>query len=188
MSSEISSGSDQEKARVRIAYDVQAGDSIESRELPFVIGVLGDFSANAGRGPWSEREILPVDSGSFNDVLDAVRPRVRFKMMSSLAGGLEIDLTFRHMDDFGPERFVEQIIGRLEPLRRLYHSRSSNDGQILRIHVDAILHAPEFQALESAWRGLWWLVSRSEASPRVKIKLIDVSKQELLRDTQDADF
>jgi type VI secretion system protein ImpC len=170
-------------ARVRIAYEVEIGDSTERRELPFVIGVLGDFSACAHRPRFRERRFTPVGCDTFNTVLDTVHPRVQFKIASSLAGGeLDVDLTFHHLDDFGPERIPERI----EPLRELLRSTSDDDQEICRQHLDKILHAPEFQRLESAWRGLWYLVSRAEASSQVKIKLIDVSKEELLHDLRSA--
>lgn len=169
--------------RVRIAYEVEIGDSTESRELPFVVGVLGDFSACAHRPRLGERRFTPVDRDTFSTVLDTVHPRVQFKIASSLEGGeLDVDLTFRRLDDFGPERILERI----EPLRELLRSTSDDDQEICRQHLDKILHAPEFQRLESAWRGLWYLVSRTEASSQVKIKLIDVSKEELLHDLRSA--
>jgi type VI secretion system protein ImpC len=168
--------------RVTITYDLQTGDAVESRELPLVIGVLGDFgAASHNRAAWDSREALLVDRDSFNEALDTVRPRVRFKVASSLAGGeLEVDLTFRHLDDFGPGRVAEQI----EPLRSLHRSDSPHDHEIVRLHLAAILEAPEFGRLEATWRGLWHLVSRIEPGGPVKVKLIDVSKAELLRDLQ----
>ena len=119
--------------RVTITYDLQTGDSTERRELPFVIGVLGDFGAAAhDRRAWDSRAALPVHRDSFNGVLDTVSPRLRFKIASSLPGGeLEVDLTFHHLDDFAPERVVEQI----EPLRRLQRSDSPHDHEIVRLHL-----------------------------------------------------
>ena len=171
--------------RVRITYDISVGDSIERRELPFVIGVFGDFSADGdSRALWRDQECFPIDKVTFNTVLDTLQPRVKFKIASSLVGGyLDVDLTFHHIDDFEPS----QILKRVEPLRRFQHSRSPDDQEILRLHLDGILHAPMFQRLESAWRGLWHLVSRTEPGSQVRIELFDVSKQELLRDLQGAD-
>ena len=51
----------------------------------------------------------------------------------------------------------------------------------LAAQVNAILHAPAFQALEGAWRGLHYLVSNSETDDQLKIKVFNVSKAELAR-------
>lgn len=48
--------------------------------------------------------------------------------------------------------------------------------------VNAILHAPEFQALESSWRGLHWLVTHLELDENLKLYVLDVTKSELLAD------
>ena len=171
--------------RVRITYEDRQGDSAESRELPFVIGVLGDFSAEGQSRPqrrdWKR---LPIDKDTFNRVLDTVRPRVKFTIASSLVGGsLDVDLTFRHIDDFAPGQIVERI----DSLHELRRTKSPHDRATLWLHLDRILHAPAFQKLESAWRGLWHLVSRTEPDSQVRIELIDVNKVELLRDLQRAD-
>ncbi len=171
--------------RVRITYDMLVGASTESRELPFVIGVLGDFSADSdSRSRWPDRKCFPIDKDTFNAVLDTVHPRVKLKIPSSLAGDeLDVDLSFRHIDDFEPRQILRQV----EPFRRFQHSQSTDDQEIVRLHLDQILHEPKFQRLESAWRGLWHLVSRTEPSSQVRIELIDVSKEELLRDLHGAD-
>ena len=170
---------------MRITYDAPCGDSTETCELPFVIGVLGDFSANGDSRPrWQDRECVPIDKDTFNAVLAAIHPRIRFKIASPLVDGdLDVDLTFHHIDDFEPR----QILKRFQPLCRFQHSQSPDDQEILRLHLDRILHAPTFQRLESAWRGLGHLASRTEPGSQVRIELIDVSKEELLRDLQGAD-
>ncbi|QTL04414.1 type VI secretion system contractile sheath large subunit [Aquabacter sp. L1I39] len=47
--------------------------------------------------------------------------------------------------------------------------------------VNEILHAPEFQQIESAWRGLHYLVYNSETDANLKIRVMNVSKSELYR-------
>ena len=59
------------------------------------------------------------------------------------------------------------------------------DFQLSR-QMDDILHAKEFQALESAWRGLKTLVDRTDFSQNIKIELINASKQDLYDDFEDA--
>ena len=55
--------------------------------------------------------------------------------------------------------------------------------QIMR----SILHHPDFQALEAAWRGLYFLISRVETDTNLKIYLLDATKKELTADLHGAD-
>src|SRR3954454_24375529 len=47
--------------------------------------------------------------------------------------------------------------------------------------VNLIIHSPEFQALESAWRGLHHLVNNTETDEHLKIKVMNISKKEMGR-------
>lgn len=166
--------------RVQITYDFEAGGAIESRELPFVIGVLGEFSGNQPRPPLRDRAFINIDFDNFDHVMDGLSPHARFSIPSSPAGEQELDLVFRGMVDFEPE----SLINRIDALRQLGQSTDGDAQAALARYLDNILHAPEFQAVESAWRGLWYLVSGTETSAQLQIKLFDVSKRELLRDLQ----
>ena len=52
--------------------------------------------------------------------------------------------------------------------------------------LSTVMHAPEFQQLESSWTGLQYLVSNSVTSQSLKIKVMNVNKRELIRDFQSA--
>jgi type VI secretion system protein ImpC len=69
----------------------------------------------------------------------------------------------------------------VEPPRRLIETMVADLDAALSAHLNAILHAPEFQALEASWRGLWLLVRTAESDAGVKIKVLDISKRELSR-------
>jgi type VI secretion system protein ImpB len=168
--------------RVQISYDVATGAAVENRELPLVIGVLGDFSGASERRPaFRDRKFLHIDWDSFNEVMANLATRARFGVPSSLAGSdLQVDLTFACIEDFEPEKLTDRMV----PLRELRQCASLEASEVLHRHIDCVLHAPEFQALESAWRGLWYLASRAETSPSLQIKVLDVSKRELVRDFQ----
>ncbi|MBI3596687.1 MAG: type VI secretion system contractile sheath large subunit, partial [Nitrospirae bacterium] len=56
----------------------------------------------------------------------------------------------------------------------------------LSAQADTILHHPAFQKLESAWRGLKFAVDRTNFRENIKIELLNVSKDDLLRDFEDA--
>ena len=105
--------------RVQLTYDVEVGDAIEMKELPFVVGVLGDFAAQSQvpLGKVRDRKFVNVDMDNFDDVMGALAPRAAFRVENRLGadgGELGVDLTFRQFDDFRPEAVVQQV----EPLRK----------------------------------------------------------------------
>ena len=169
--------------RVHILYEVETSDTIEAREVAFVIGVMGDYSGAAERPRFSKRSFRQIDFDSFDQVMAELQPRARFQIPSSLAGGeMTVELNFRALADFEPE----SVIGQIAALDGLRKSGSPEELQVLARHLDRVLHAPEFQALESSWRSLWQLIWRSETGISLQIKLLDVSRHELLRDFQRA--
>ncbi|HJV27454.1 MAG TPA: type VI secretion system contractile sheath small subunit [Aromatoleum sp.] len=111
--------------RVQLTYDVERGDALEQKELPFVVGVLGDFAAQSTQalGKLRDRKFVNVDLDNLDDVMAGLAPRAAFRapnMLSSEGGELGVDLTFRSFEDFRPESVVRQV----EPLRRLLEARS----------------------------------------------------------------
>jgi type VI secretion system protein ImpB len=111
--------------RVHIRYDVEIGDAIEVKELPFVMGVLGDFSGQSQNalGRLAERKFVEVNPDNFNDVIKKMSPRVAFSVPNRLnqdTGELKVDLTFNSLSDFDPEQVVKQV----EPLKELLELRT----------------------------------------------------------------
>ena len=111
--------------RVQMTYDVEIGDSIENKELPFVVGVIGDFGADpaAPKKALKERNFVNVDADNFNEVLNAVAPVAQFKvpnLLSEEGGQFGVQLQFREMADFRPESVVRQVA----PLRQLLEART----------------------------------------------------------------
>lgn len=110
--------------RVQITYDVEVGDSIEKKEIPFVVGVLGDFSGKPDQPlpKMKDRKFVEIDRDNFNKVLEGSKPRVAFRVDNKLANDgsqLAVDLRFKTMDDFSPENVAEQIT----PLKKLLEAR-----------------------------------------------------------------
>lgn len=111
--------------RVQLTYDVEKGDAIEQKELPFVVGVLGDFSGNPEQPlpKVKDRKFVSVDMDNFDEVMEGVAPRAVYRVpnkISDAGGEFGVELKFNSIDDFRPESVVEQI----EPLRRLLESRT----------------------------------------------------------------
>lgn len=111
--------------RVQLTYDVERGDAIEQKELPFVVGVLGDYTGQSvqPQGKLRDRKFVNVDLDNFDDVMSGLAPRAAFRVKNRLTpegGELAVDLTFNRFEDFRPESVVEQVA----PLRRLLEARS----------------------------------------------------------------
>lgn len=109
--------------RVQMTYDVEVGDAMENKELPFVVGVMGDFGGNpeAPQKRLKERNFVNIDSGNFDEVLAGVNPVLRFQAPNRLGGEGEfpVELRFKSMRDFRPEAIVHQV----EPLGKLLEAR-----------------------------------------------------------------
>src|SRR5580698_10063388 len=95
--------------RVQIAYDFEVGGAIEIREVPFTIGVMGDFSRAAGRPAFKDRTLQKIDFDNFDAVMAELKPRAAFKVPSAAGAELAIDLTFRSIEDFEPEKVISRI-------------------------------------------------------------------------------
>ena len=111
--------------RVQIKYEVHIGDALELKELPFVVGVMGDYSGKPDQPlpKLKDRKFVAIDSDNFDEVLAGVEPVARFAVpnrISEAGGTFAVDLHFRSMDDFRPESVVRQV----DPLRKLLEART----------------------------------------------------------------
>ena len=110
--------------RVQITYDVETGDAIVKKELPYVVGVLADLAGKPAEAlpPVKKRKFVEIDRDNFNDVLAATKPRVAFQVDNKLTdedSKFNVELNFRHLNDFDPVSIVNQV----EPLRKLLEAR-----------------------------------------------------------------
>jgi type VI secretion system protein ImpB len=112
------------KPRVHITYDVETEGAVVQRELPFVAGVMGDFSGNPTTPlkPMKDRKFVQIDRDNFNDVMARMTPGLNIKVDNTLKGDgsqMPVQLKFNSMDDFEPGRVVDQV----EPLKKLLETR-----------------------------------------------------------------
>lgn len=110
--------------RVHITYDVEIGDAVEQKEIPFVAGVLSDLSGKPEEPlpPLKERKYVDVDRDNFNGVLEGMSPRLQFSVENKIEDDdtkVGVELKFKHLDDFHPEKIAEQV----EPIRKLVEAR-----------------------------------------------------------------
>src|SRR6478672_2159483 len=111
--------------RVQITYDVEIGDAIETKELPFVLGVLGDYSGNPKEAlpKMKERKFVEIDRDNFDDVLKGIAPRLQLRVDNQLQKDntqMGVELNFEKLEDFEPQNVVNQI----DPLKKLLEVRT----------------------------------------------------------------
>jgi len=112
--------------RVQITYDVEVGGAIEVKELPFVMGVFGDFTGQPTEPlpRLKDRKFVEVNPDNFDAVLESMKPHLAFAVENKLAEDpeapkLKVDLNFKSLDDFAPENVARQV----GPLRELLELR-----------------------------------------------------------------
>jgi type VI secretion system protein ImpB len=111
---------------VQITYDVEVGDAIEVKELPFVMGVLGDFTGQPvdPLPRLKDRKFVEVTPDNFDTVLESMKPHLAFSVENKLsddpnAGNIKVDLQFKSLEDFSPDNVARQV----KPLRELLELR-----------------------------------------------------------------
>jgi len=110
--------------RVQITYDVEVGGAIELKELPFVIGVMGDFSGKPEEPlpAFKNRKFVEIDPDNFNQVLAGMTPRLAYTVDNKLqddGSKMGVELKFNNIEDFEPDNIVQQV----DPLRKLVEAR-----------------------------------------------------------------
>ena len=113
------------KPRVHITYDVETGGAEEKKELPFVVGVMGDYSGDnvESKKSLKERKFVNIDRDNFDETMNKISPTANFRVENTLSNDgseMPVELKFNSMDDFEPEQVVQQV----EPLRKLMEARN----------------------------------------------------------------
>jgi type VI secretion system protein ImpB len=111
--------------RVHITYDVETGGAIEKREIPFVVGVMADLSAQPDKplAKLKDRKFTEIDRDNFDQVMAKQEPRLAFKVdntLSAAGGKLGVELRFKKLTDFEPQNVARQV----KPLNELLELRT----------------------------------------------------------------
>ena len=114
------------KPRVQITYDVEIGDAIEKKELPFVVGVLADLSGNPENPlpPIKNRKFVEIDRDNFMDIMAVIHPRLVIRVANKLSDDnpeISVELMFKDMSDFEPQNLAKNI----PALAALYQKRNN---------------------------------------------------------------
>ncbi|WP_299969564.1 type VI secretion system contractile sheath small subunit [uncultured Roseobacter sp.] len=113
------------KPRVHIKYEVETEGAMVEKELPFVVGVLGDFSGDPTKElpSFGDRKFVQIDKDNFDQVMERMTPGLNLKVENTLSddgGEMPVNLSFKSMDDFDPAAVVDQI----PALKSLLESRN----------------------------------------------------------------
>jgi type VI secretion system protein ImpB len=111
--------------RVQITYDVEIGNAIEMKELPFVMGIMADLSGmpTDELPKLKERKFVEIDGDNFNEIMTSIKPRLALRVNNKLTNDdtqMSAELFFQSMEDFSPLNVVKQI----PALAKLYEARS----------------------------------------------------------------
>ena len=120
--------------RVQITYDVEVGDAIEMKEIPFVVGVLADLSGKPEEAlpKLKERKLVEIDRDNFSKVLEGMKPRLAYRVDNKLSdddSSIAVELKFKSLEDFHPEQVAKQI----DPLRKLVEAREKLSGLLNKL-------------------------------------------------------
>ena len=145
------------RPRVQITYDVETGGAMKKTELPFVVGVLADLSAQSKQSlpPLKERKAVYIDRDNFNEVLRKAGARLALRVPNKLTdpnSKLAVELNFKHIDDFEPARVAEQI-GPLKQLLEMRHeltqllSRMEGNDKLEQLLADVLANSEKATAV-----------------------------------------
>lgn len=137
--------------RVHITYEVETEGAVVEKELPFVVGVLGDFAGDPTQPlkPFKDRKFIQIDRDNFDEVLARMTPGVDLRVENTLKGDgteMAVQLRFQSMEDFEPGRIVQQV----EPLRKLLEARDKLRDLSTRVDRSDELESALEQILKSA--------------------------------------
>jgi type VI secretion system protein ImpB len=113
------------KPRVHITYDVETNGALQQKELPFVMGVMGDYSGDnaENKKALKDRKFSQIDRDNFNEVMNNISPSLDLKVENTLeSDGSEVavNLDFKSMEDFEPQNIVNKV----DPLKKLMETRN----------------------------------------------------------------
>jgi type VI secretion system protein ImpB len=114
------------KPRVQISYELEEGGATVKKELPFVVGVLGDFSGNPTKPlkNFKKRKFINIYGDNFNEVMEGMCAGVEMRVKNKIKNDdseMSVRLSFKNMDDFSPAKIAENV----EPLKRLLKVRAN---------------------------------------------------------------
>jgi len=153
--------------RVQITYEVEIGDAIEMKELPFLMGIIGDYSGKPEQPlpQLKNRKFVEIDRDNFNQVMAGMKPRLTYRVDNKIANDgskLNVELKFNKLDDFHPDNVVNQI----EPLRRLVEARQRLSDLLSKMDGNDKLEQQLIEILENTELRQQLIVARGLEQPQ----------------------
>ncbi|MBB75453.1 MAG: type VI secretion system contractile sheath small subunit [Planctomycetaceae bacterium] len=137
------------KPRVHITFDLETGGATEKKELPFVVGVMANFSGTkAPDKSLGDRKFTSIDPETFGEYLSRVAPEASFNVKNVLADDdstIPVSLKFKSFDDFSPTGIVEQVA----PLKKLLDARNRLRDLLTRLDRSEELEALLSETLQN---------------------------------------
>jgi type VI secretion system protein ImpB len=129
---------------------VETEGAVVEKELPFVVGVVGDFSGNPTEKlkPLKDRKFIEVDRDNFSDVMKRLTPGLNLRVENTLEGdGSEaaVQLKFESMDDFEPANVAKQY----DPLKKLLDTRDKLRDLLTKVDLSEDLENVLEQVLQN---------------------------------------
>ena len=121
--------------RVQITYDVEIGDAMEVKELPFIVGLMADLAGHSKGPKFKERKFTQVDGDNFDEVMSSMEPSLSFPVANKIdksSENIAVDLKFNSMADFSPMAVVQQV----DKLRETYEKRQALNALLAKIYVN----------------------------------------------------
>lgn len=162
--------------RVQITYDVEIGNAIVMKELPFVFGVIADLSGmpEDPLPPIKMRKFVEVDRDNVTDFMASVNPRLAIQVPNRLGGDeqfLNAELFFKNLDDFGPVQVTQQV----PKLTAIYGARVRLNDILIKMEGNDVLQT-----------ALIKLVSDNDLKASLRTELDNILKAN--KQTVTADF
>lgn len=151
--------------RVQITYDVEIGDAMEVKELPFIVGVMADLAGHTKGEKFKDRKFVQIDKDNFDDVLESLEPSLSFPVPNKIddkSENIAVDLKFSSIKDFGPMAVVQQV----DKLRETYEKRQALNALLAKIYVN-----------EDLASSLNDVISSSASDDELKGKLQELMKK-----------
>lgn len=121
--------------RVQITYDVEIGNAVQVKELPFVVGVLADLAGDTQGKKLKERKFVEIDNETFDDVLESMEPSLNFVVPNKLddtSENIPVSLKFQRLGDFHPMSLIRQV----DKLRETYDKRKALNALLAQIYIN----------------------------------------------------
>jgi len=137
--------------RVHITYEVETDGARVIKELPFVMGVIGNFSGSHPTQPLrplEERKFVEINRDNFDSVMKRMSPGVEMSVENTIEGNgttIPVQLAFNSLEDFEPANVIQQVA----PLKKLLETRNRLRDLVSKVDRSAELEEIVEQVLKN---------------------------------------